>query len=64
MNDHASNTISLRTANVWMHVLGFSADKAAKRYYIDSHNRQDVNDYRDDIFLPRMQKYEERMNKE
>ncbi len=36
MNDHAPNTISLRTTNVWMHVLGFTADKAAKGYYTDS----------------------------
>ena len=62
MNDDAPSSISLRTSNIWMHLLGFDADKAAKGYYTDSHNRRDVTEYRDEVFLPRMKKYEVRMS--
>ena len=32
-----------------------------KGYYTDGHNREDIVEYRDKVFLPRMLSYERRM---
>lgn len=32
-----------------------------KEYYADGHNREDVTEYRDDVFLPQMLEFERRM---
>jgi hypothetical protein len=40
--------------------LGFSYEVSKKDIYIDGHERQDVDDYRNDIFLELWEKYSKR----
>ena len=54
----APTTASLSTAYRWMRLLGFKRVSCSKGYYTDSHNRDDVVQYRDNDFLPRMKEYE------
>ena len=58
---NAPRRISMKTATRWMYFLGFQPKKQRKGYYTDNHNRDDVVDYRDKVFLPTMQDYERRM---
>ena len=58
---NAPSTISLSTSTRWMKFLGFNPKLQQKGYYTDGHNRSDVVDYRDTVFLPTMLKYEKRM---
>lgn len=44
-----------------MKFLGFRPKLQTKGYYTDGHNRADVTEYRDNVFLPRMVDYERRM---
>lgn len=57
----AKSTVSVETARRWMHYLGFSPARTSKDYYTDDHNRDDVVRYRNEIFLPQMMAYAERM---
>ena len=59
---NAPTTISSKTATRWMKYLGFHPKTQIKGYYTDGHNREDVTDYRDNVFLPLMVEYERRMN--
>ncbi|KAI0312603.1 hypothetical protein OF83DRAFT_1145216 [Amylostereum chailletii] len=43
-----TRTISLRTAQRWMHDLGYRWKRTPHGQYIDSHERTDVTSYRDD----------------
>ena len=63
LNDipNAPRRISMKTATRWMYFLGFQPKKQRKGYYTDNHNRDDVVEYRDKVFLPTMQDYERRM---
>ena len=58
---NAPNTISTRTAARWMNFLGFYPKLQTKGSYTDGHNRPDVTEYRDKVFLPIMAEYEKRM---
>jgi hypothetical protein len=58
---NAPNTISTKTAARWMKFLGFNPKLQTKGYYTDGHNRPDVTEYRDKVFLPIMAEYEKRM---
>lgn len=49
-----SKTVSLSTAQVWMHQLGFRWMKTPHGQYIDGHERADVTAYRQNSFLPRL----------
>jgi hypothetical protein len=58
---NAPEKISLSTAARWLKFLGYNPRVQQKGYYTDGHNRTDVVEYRDNIFLPRMLSYERRM---
>jgi len=53
--------ISMQTNYVWMHKLGWSRTSEKKSVYIDGHEREDVKKYRQEVFLPLHDKYQERM---
>ncbi len=53
--------VSVETARRWMIFLGFTAGTIHKGYYTDNHNRKDVVNYRDNVFLPQMLLYESRL---
>ena len=52
-------TIGSRTARRWLRKLGFKYKEYRKGIYNDGHERQDVKDYRDKEFLPRMAAYQD-----
>ncbi|RPD81506.1 hypothetical protein L226DRAFT_541246 [Lentinus tigrinus ALCF2SS1-7] len=45
-------TVSLSTAQAWMHQLGFRWMKTLHGQYVDGHEREDVTTYRQQSFLP------------
>ncbi|EPS93136.1 hypothetical protein FOMPIDRAFT_49824 [Fomitopsis schrenkii] len=51
-----STPISLSTAQTWMHVLEYRWTKVPSGQYVDGHERDDVVHYRDDVFLPAMER--------
>jgi hypothetical protein len=53
--------ISLRTARRWLHREGFRYTQHKKALYYDGHDRPDVLQYRQDVFLPQMKKFRERL---
>ena len=53
--------ISLRTAQRWLIKLGWHHSQIKKGVYMDGHERADVVEYRNNVFLPRMEKYEAQM---
>ncbi|KAJ6579051.1 hypothetical protein DFH09DRAFT_913409 [Mycena vulgaris] len=52
--------IKLRTAQSWMKKMGYRWRKEPKGMYSDGHERQDVVNYRQNIFLPRWRELEAR----
>ncbi|KAH9910170.1 uncharacterized protein B0H18DRAFT_832688, partial [Fomitopsis serialis] len=44
--------ISLATAKRWLHSLGYRWGRGPKRQYVDGHEREDVVEYRNNIFIP------------
>lgn len=50
--------ISLRMAHQWLHKEGFKYMAHKKALYYDGHEREDVVDYRQNVFLPAMKKFE------
>ncbi|CDO71216.1 hypothetical protein BN946_scf184863.g11 [Trametes cinnabarina] len=48
--------ISLSTAQAWMHLLEYRWTKVPSGQYVDGHERTDVVDYRQNVFLPAMAK--------
>ena len=50
--------ISLATARRWLHREGFWYTSYKKGLYFDGHDRLDVVQYRQDVFLPKMKEYE------
>jgi hypothetical protein len=55
--------ISLRTARRWLHKEGFRYTAHKKALYYDGHERDDVVEYRQNVFLPKMKEYESRLVK-
>src|SRR5271156_3679187 len=55
--------ISLLTAQHWLRVMGYSWRKEKRGQYSDGHEREDVVDYRQRVFLPAMAQYAESMRK-
>lgn len=51
-------TISLVTAKWWLKRMGYQWKKDHKGQYVDGHERKDVMDYCDNVFLPAMAEYE------
>jgi hypothetical protein len=56
-----SRGISLRTARCWLHKEGFRYTPHKKGLYFDGHERKDVIEYRQNVFLPLMQEYAKRL---
>lgn len=56
-----SKPISERTAQRWMRVIGYRWRAEPKGQYKDGHEREDVVQYRQEVFLPRMEALEVRM---
>ena len=52
-----SRGISLVTAHQWLHREGFKFTTHKKGVYFDGHDRPDVVDYRQNVFLPQMEEY-------
>jgi len=53
--------VSTRTARCWLIKLGWRYTEVRKGVYMDGHERADVVQYRQTIFLPLMAKFEARM---
>lgn len=53
--------ISLSTARSWLHREGFRYTEHKKALYYDGHERPDVVDYRQNVFLPFMEKIRPRL---
>jgi hypothetical protein len=53
--------ISERTARRWLIKLGWRRTVIRKGVYMDGHEREDVIKYREEVYLPAMLKFEERM---
>lgn len=54
------NRIPARTARRWLHKMGFIHDTVRKGVFIDGHERDDVVQYRNDVFLPQWKNYQRR----
>ncbi|PIL34867.1 hypothetical protein GSI_02654 [Ganoderma sinense ZZ0214-1] len=50
-----SDTVSLSTAQVWMHKLGYRWKRVSNGQYVDGHEREDVVAYRQDVYIPAIQ---------
>ena len=55
--------ISVRTARRWLHKEGFRYTAHKKALYYDGHEREDVIEYRQNVFLPKMKEYTSRLVK-
>ena len=53
--------ITLCTAQLWMHKLGYRWTKDPKGQYVDGHERADVVEYRQMVFIPKWQKLQGQM---
>ncbi|PPQ68183.1 hypothetical protein CVT24_005070, partial [Panaeolus cyanescens] len=53
--------ISERTARRYLNALGFRWSEPKKGQYADGHERDDVRKYRDNIFIPRYEELQQRM---
>ena len=53
--------ISIRTVRRWLLKLGWRHTTVKKGVYMDGHERTDVVEYRNNVFLPAMAKFEARM---
>jgi len=49
--------VSLRTARHWLHREGFHFTKHWKALYFDGHEREDVVEYRQSVFIPQMRQH-------
>jgi hypothetical protein len=58
-----SKPLCERTARRWLVKLGWSRTVIRKGVYLDGHERPDVIDYREKVFLPQMKEFERRMAK-
>ncbi|GLB43911.1 hypothetical protein LshimejAT787_1500950 [Lyophyllum shimeji] len=56
-----TKTISLATARRWMEKMGYRWKKNFRGQYVDGHERKDVVEYRQNVFLPAMKAFEERL---
>lgn len=60
---HRKKTISLTTAQRWMKKMDYRWTVNPKGQYVDGHERKDVVNYRNNVFLPSLVKLEERTRK-
>jgi hypothetical protein len=52
-NQSRTLRIRARTARRWLKKMGFDYKSIRKGVYFDGHERQDVREYRDNVFIPR-----------
>ena len=57
----ASRGVSLCTTHRWLHREGFKYTEHKKSLYFDGHERPDVVEYRQNVFLPIMAQHQRRM---
>jgi hypothetical protein len=57
----SQEVISMRTVYVWMPLLGYTRHARKKGVYIDGHERADVKEYRNQVFLPADLEYQQYM---
>jgi len=55
------NRIRARTARRWLKRLGLRYDKVAKDVYVDGHERTDVVEHREKVFIPRWKDLQRRV---
>lgn len=53
--------VSLRTARRWLHREGFRFTEHRKALYFDGHERPDVVEYRQNVFIPQMKQHRRRV---
>jgi len=53
--------ISSSTASRWLHKVGFKWKEYRKAVYNDGHERSDIKKYRQEVFLPRLESYTDRL---
>ena len=58
-----TNSISLATARRWLIKMDYRWTKTPKGQYVDGHERDDVVQYRQQVFLPQMAEYMSRMRR-
>lgn len=58
-----SKPLCERTARRWLVKLGWTRTVLRKGVYMDGHERADVVEYREKVFLPKMKEFERRMAK-
>ena len=63
MNIALKNLISERTARRWLIKLGWRRTVVRKGVYMDGHEREDVVEYQNKVFLPAIAQFESRMAK-
>ena len=56
-----SKPVTLRTAQTWLNAMGYQYGKTPRGMYVDGHERKDVVDYRQHVFLPLWAELEKRM---
>ena len=56
-----SKPLCERTARRWLVKLGWTRTILRKGVYMDGHERSDVVEYREKVFLPKMKEFERRM---
>lgn len=49
--------VSIRTARHWLHCEGFRFTKHRKVLYFDGHERPDVVEYHQNVFIPQIKQY-------
>jgi hypothetical protein len=52
---------SIRTMQDWLKIMEWRYREGQKGMYIDGHEREDVTDYRQKVFIPAIKEFEERM---
>ena len=57
----ATRGVSLRTACRWLHREGFRFTEHRKALYFDGHERPDVVEYRQNVFIPQMKQHRQRV---
>ena len=45
-------SISVETARLWLHAIGFGYNKHSQDVYVDGHDRPDVKSFRDTVYIP------------
>lgn len=61
LNVHLKKPLCERTARQWFVKLGWRRTVLRKGVYMDRHEHEDVVKYQEEVFLPKMKEFEQRM---